>query len=248
MRALIDFDDVPYDTNSDLLYGLAGQVVDHFRVYLDEEQVRRVLQEHQRPLANLVHVQMQDHYWEDDQVEYEVRISRGFTALKETAFAQSEPTMDFRISPVDKSNMGKYLFSGFQRCLYSVAKFQSDSERALSVILDRESEKWFRPAKGQFQIYYQWKGEQPEYQPDFVVETDDGIFMLEAKRRSEMDDLEVLAKRDAAVTWCRHASDYARKTSGKTWSYSLIPHDAIASNMTLVGLVERWGIVPSMLS
>ena len=40
--------------------------------------------------------------------------------------------------PPDKSNMAKYLFGGFQHCLYSVEKFQSDPERRLAVILERE--------------------------------------------------------------------------------------------------------------
>jgi type III restriction enzyme len=34
------------------------------------------------------------------------------------------------------------LFGGFQRCLYSIQKFQSDSERKLAIILDREALKW----------------------------------------------------------------------------------------------------------
>ena len=52
------------------------------------------------------------------------------------------------------------------------AKFQSDQERNLAVILEREAIKWFRPAKGQFQLFYQWNGKQSEYQPDFVAELD----------------------------------------------------------------------------
>ena len=48
--------------------------------------------------------------------------------------------------------MAKYQFGGFKRCLYPVQKFQSDAERKLAVILEREASKWFKPAKGQFQI------------------------------------------------------------------------------------------------
>ena len=241
VAALIEFDDVAYDENADLLYDLAGQVVLHLQGYLDDDGVLGVLRQYQRELASHVHAQMEEHYWEDDTVEYETKVSRGFTALKETAFTQSAPTLDFRNSPAEKSNMGKYLFGGFQHCLYPVAKFDSDTERTLAVILERDALKWFRPAKGQFQIYYRWHGQQPEYQPDFVAETDDGIYLLEPKRKSEMDDSEVLAKRDAAVAWCRRASEYTATYGGKPWTYALIPHDAIASNMTLKGLVERWG-------
>jgi type III restriction enzyme len=38
-----------------------------------------------------------------------------------------------------------------------------------------------------------------EYQPDFVAETMDGIYMLEAKARNDLHDVEVRAKKDAAV-------------------------------------------------
>jgi len=154
--------------------------------------------------------------------------------------AAEEPPLDFHRSPTDKSNMAKYLFGDFNRCLYPVQKFQSDSERKLAVILDREAEKWFRPAKGQFQLFYCWNSDHLEYQPDFVTETTDCIYMLEPKARNEMNDADVQAKKDAAVQWCRHATHHAVSHDGKPWKYLLIPHDAIAENMTLPGLAGRF--------
>jgi Type III restriction enzyme, res subunit len=132
------------------------------------------------------------------------KISRGFTDLKPSAYttAANEPPRDYRHAPMDKSNMARYIFGGFAKCLYPVQKFQSDAERKLSVILEREALKWFRPAKGQFQIYYRWNGEHPEYQPDFVAEMEDTIYMLEPKMSSQMTDPEVLAKKEVAVRWC----------------------------------------------
>ena len=132
--------------------------------------------------------------------------------------------------------MSRYLFIGFKRCLYREEKFQSDAERKLAVILERETEKWFKLAKGQFQIYCKQGADHPEYQPDFVAETPDCIYMLEPKAKNEMEDAVVLAKRDVAVRWCKQASDYAATCRGKSWQYALIPHDAIAENMTLEGL------------
>lgn len=241
VSGLVDFNDIAYDKHSDLLYDLAGQVVRHFCTYLSEDDARKVLRLYQRDIARFVHTQMLAHFWEEA-VDYEVKISRGFTALKPSAYttAADEAPLDYRQSPTDKSNMAKYIFGGFAKCLYSVQKFQSDTERMLSVILEREAIKWFKPAKGQFQIYYRWNGDHPEYQPDFVAESNDVIYMLEPKRRSEMDDAEVLAKKDAAVKWCHHASEYMQSNGGKPWSYVLIPHDAIAQNMTLKGLAERF--------
>jgi type III restriction enzyme len=246
VSGLIDFDDVPYDDNADFLYDLASQTVAHFKSYLSEEDdVRRILRVYQREIARLIHAQMQEHYWED-KVDYEVKINKGFSELKQRAYTQVAglAPLDYRQSPADKSNMSRYLFTGFSRCLYSEEKFQSDSERKLAVILEREAQRWFKPTKGQFQIYYKWGTEHPEYQPDFVAETGDTIYMLEPKARNEMDDAQVLAKKDVAVTWCQHASTHAATYDGKPWKYLLIPHDAIAENMSIKGLAERFSSKP----
>jgi type III restriction enzyme len=241
VSGLVDFDDVSYDDHADLLYELAGQVVKHFHTYLSEEDTRRVLRMYQREIARFVHAQMQQHYWEESG-PLDVQISKGFTELKPSAYtaSASDPILDFHHAPADKSNMAKYLFGGFKHCLYPVQKFQSDSERKLALILDREAEKWFKPAKGQFQLFYKSGAEQLEYQPDFVAEAKSGIYMLEPKARNEMTDPEVLAKRDVAVTWCKHASDHAVTYDGKPWKYALIPHDAIVENMTIDGFASHF--------
>lgn len=243
VSGLVDFDDVSYDDHADLLYDLAGQTVQHFGSYLSSEETRKVLRCYQRDIARFIHVQMRDHFWEEAD-GYEVKISKGFTDLKPSAYsaAAGEPPIDFRQSPSDKSNMSKYLFSGFRRCLYSVQKFDSEAERKLAVILDREATKWLKPAKGQFQIYYRTGVNQQEYQPDFVAETSDTIYMLEPKARNVLDDVEVLAKKNAAVQWCKNATEYAASYGGKPWRYLLIPHDVIAENMTIAGLASSFTV------
>lgn len=242
VSGLVDFDDISYDVHAELLYDLAGQVVRQLKVRLSEDDARKVLRLYQREIARFVHAQMQAHYWEEA-VDYEVVVSKGFTELKPSAYtaAADDQPLDFRQSPAEKSNMAKYLFGSFNRCLYPVQKFQSEAERLLAVILDREAMKWFKPAKGQFQLFYRWNGGHLEYQPDFVGETADAIFMLEPKAQNQMNDPEVLAKKEAAVRWCGQASVYSRSYGGKPWKYALIPHTAIAENMTLVALAEQFG-------
>jgi len=241
VAGLVDFDDISYDDHADLLYDLASQTVRHFQSYLADEDVRKVLRCYQRDIARFIHVQMQEHYWEEA-TGYEVKVSKGFTELKQSAYTYSveEEPADYRVAPADKSNMAKYLFGNFQRCLYPVQKFDSDSERKLAVILERDAIKWFKPAKGQFQIYYKSGADQLEYQPDFVAETNENIYMLEPKMRKELEDPIVIAKKEAAVKWCVNASDHARSYGGKPWRYLLIPHDEIAENITLGGLADRF--------
>jgi type III restriction enzyme len=238
----MDFDDISYDDHADLLYNLAGQTVRHFQSYLPEDETRKVLRCHQKEIARFIHSQMQAHYWEDA-VDYEVTVSKGFSELKESAYSYSvaEAPADYRSSPADKSNMSKYLFGGFERCLYPVQKFDAEGERKLAMILERDALKWFKPAKGQFQIFYRQGANYLEYQPDFVAETSDMILMLEPKASNQMEDPIVIAKKEAAIKWCVNASNHAHSYAGKPWRYVLIPHNEIATNMTLDGLVERFG-------
>jgi len=241
VSGLIDFPDIAYDEHADMLYELAGQVVRHFLSYLSEKEAGHVLSLHQREISRAVHAQMQDHFWKDEAIEYHHEVRQGFTELKESAYtALREAPLDFRVPPADKSNMARYLFGGFSKCLSTVTKFDSDSERKLAVILERESQKWLRPAKGQFQIFYRSGNDHAEYQPDFVAETEDRILMLEPKMATQMKDEVVLAKRDVAIQWCAWASEHARSYSGKPWQYVLIPHDSIIENVTLEFLLKQY--------
>lgn len=241
VSGLIDFPDIAYDEHADFLYELAGQVVRHLQTYLSEKDAGQVLALHQREIARAVHAQMLDHFWKDDTVEYHHEVRQGWTELKESAYtALREAPLDYRVPPADKSNMARYLFGGFAKCLSTVTKFHSDSERKLAVILERESLKWMRPAKGQFQMFYRSGNDHLEYQPDFVAETADRILMLEPKMAPQMQDKDVLAKRDVAIQWCGWASEHAKTYGGKPWYYALIPHDAIAENMTLEFLLRQY--------
>ena len=241
VSGLIDFNDISYDDHADLLYDLAGQTVRHFKSYLGGNDVGKVLRCHQREIARFIHAQMQDYFWEEEG-ELEVKVSCGFTELRQSAYAHlvAEPTADYRISPLDKSNMAKYLFGGFARCLFPSQKFDSEAERRLAVILERDALKWFKPARGQFQIYYRQGTIPMEYQPDFVAETGDTIYMLECKASNQLTDPVVLTKKESALQWCMHASKYNAGHGGKPWYYALLPHDEVAVNMTLEALAKRF--------
>jgi type III restriction enzyme len=217
-------------------------MVNHLKSYLkDEEEVTNVILHHQQQLADSIHSQMIDHYWEKAS-DYEVKISKGFAELKRQAFSvpAAEGILDFRRRPVDVTKIAQLVFGGFKKCLYPVQKFQSDTERVLSIILDRESVKWFKPGRSQFQIYYKWGHDQHEYQPDFVAETNEIIYMLEPKARGDMEDPQVQAKKEAAVLWCERATAHNKAHGGKPWKYLLIPHDIIAEQMTIEGLAGQF--------
>ena len=244
VRELINLDDISYDDHSDLLYDLSGQVVAHLKSYLkDERDVENVLIYYQRPIADLVHAQMLDHQWEKSS-GYEAKVTMGFQKLKEPAYSAvyGQPVKDFRVPIEPLSHTVKYLFGAFKRCLYALQKFHADPERKFAVIADRDGMKWFRPAPGQFQIYYKLGHQEHEYQPDFVVEAADAIYMVETKAKKDMESEEVQKKKDAGVLWCKRATEHTTTNGGKAWKYLLIPHDGVAENMSLEGLVRQYHV------
>jgi type III restriction enzyme len=244
VRCLMDYDDINYDKHAEVLYNLAGQMVAHLTSYLNPEEVVTVLKHSQKRLAEFIYRQMMQHQREEA-TSYTARVTRGFSDLKPCAYTvdSSGNIHNFRNTPENLSKIRQMAFGGFSRCLYPIQKFDSDSERKFSIILESDDQvkKWFKPGRGQFQIFYRDNHQFSEYQPDFVVETEEGIFLCEPKASNEMEDATVLAKRDAAVEWCKHASAHASENEGKPWTYALIPHDAIQTNKSLKAIVDEFG-------
>ena len=233
VSALIGFDDVDYDGTSTLLYKLAGQLVAHLKGYLvTDEKVRNVLVYYQGRLGELVHGQMAAKRHEKV-TGYEVKVLSGHRPLKPATFAvrPSETVRNFRVPVDDKRRITQMIFGGFGKCLYPLQKFDSDSERRLAVLLenDKDVTKWVKPGKGNFQI--QLKGGKM-YEPDFVVEAVHGRYLIEVKRADFVQEADVLAKADAAATWCKHATDHA-SSAGLPWSYTLLPSDMILESRSL---------------
>ncbi|SEQ48129.1 DEAD/DEAH box helicase family protein [Nitrosomonas ureae] len=235
VKKLIDYDNIDYFTQAELLYDLAGQAVAHYQEQnYSENELHEILDTFGSELARLIRAEMMEHFWEEA-TGYEVQVSRGFTELKPCNYTATagQTAHHFRETLTETGRIKQMLFGGFSRCLYPLQKFDSDTERRFSVILERDALKWFKPAKGQFQIYYKLGTEQPEYIPDFVVETDTTIYMVETKARTDVNTQEVQAKASSAARWCKHASDYAAAIGTKTWKYLLVPHDEITESKRL---------------
>src|SRR5690625_7973907 len=115
---------------------------------------------------------MDKHFYEEA-TEYEVEVRSGFTTLKECSYtaAQGQDVKSYRDTVTEVSKIKQLLFSGFQKCLYPIQKFDSDTERRFAIILERDAIKGLKPAKAQFTMYYKQGTEHQEYVPDLLVET-----------------------------------------------------------------------------
>ena len=78
-----------------------------------------------------------------------------------------------------------------------------------------------------------------KYEPDFIVETEDKIYMVETKASNEMDSSSVKEKAAAAVVYCRAVSEWNAANDGKPWEYALISHDEVRLNSSFKYLVSN---------
>ena len=169
-----------------------------------------------------------------------MKATRSFLIPQPTtsASATCKPFRYFHDTVENRLAIRSMLFTGFQKSLYNVLKFDSNPERLFAIVLENDPQvlKWLKPAKGDFRIFH---SHDEEYIPDFVVETADARYLCEPKASNELDDPIVQAKTRAATLWCARATEHA---GGKPWKYVLIPHDAIDESKTLGGLVAGWGV------
>lgn len=246
LKKLFDYDDIPYDEHAELLFDLATQAVNTLAAENDDDVVENILQNQSDAIAKLIHAQLNNHFFEEA-TEYVVDVRSGFSTLRDCAYtiAQDQPVQSYRDTVRDVSRIKQMLFGGFSRCLYPLQKFDSDTERRFAVILERDCEKWFKPAKGQFKMYYKRGSEHPEYVPDFVAETADYVLMIETKSTQHQNqdgswNEEVTEKARSGVKWCSHASEYLAQHGGKPWKYLLIPHDAVKEANSLAYFTQQF--------
>jgi type III restriction enzyme len=242
VRHLMDMSEVDYDSQSELLFKLSGQMVARLRSYLsDDDDVENVLLVHGKDLARFIFEQMKTNYWETP-TDYRATVSRGFQLLRPQAFnvPNDRAVRPFRQPVVPAGDTRKHVFGGFQKCCYPYQRFQSNEEREFAVLIDSNNEadvlRWMKPGAGQFRIEY---ANGHSYEPDFVVETRSQKLIVEIKAANEMNDPTVQEKSRAATKWVERANDHAQENGGKHWAYVLVPHDVVLPSATLKGLLAR---------
>ena len=52
--------------------------------------------------------------------------------------------------------------------------------------------------------------------------------MIETKAEKDLDNDDVQAKKKAAETYCKFATEYTTANGGKPWKYLLIPHTVVS--------------------
>jgi type III restriction enzyme len=140
---------------------------------------------------------------------------------------------------IDESNVTDYLFGNFIKALHHQYKFDSLPEKKFAMVceISPEVQKWLRPAPKQFNLFY---GDNKRYIPDFVVETNEYMYLVEVKGEDKLTDEIVLLKRERAIKYCEVANIYCSKHNLKFWKHLFIPAGQIKSNMSFNYLAARF--------
>ena len=237
---LINFSEIDYDTNADLLHKLARQAVTELESNMKEgEDIKKLMFQWRGLIAGRVYNQMMQHF-RLHEPEYIKPNVRPFTKIEDWNFTTliNAGRKDYRDENFPAVQVPKFVFRGFEKSCHFEYKFDSRTEQTFSYILENDKEviKWLRPAPNQFRIY--WLHNNRIYEPDFIAETEDCIYMIETKAANAVDVAEIQAKSQAAVKYCNYATEYTAEHGGKPWKYVLIPHDKVAKNSSFKGVVS----------
>ena len=216
------------DSISELSYDDADFIIDVVEQYLsqipgDEEEKKKIVRRYAGLIVNDIKKQIYTHMDRKTQdihiVQKDLIVFRKFVKnVKKNGQVRYDKPF------ADRSNIKKYLFTGYKKSYYPANAFDSDTERQFSVILEEDPDviRWIKPPLNQLGLF--WKAGQ-QYNPGFLVETTTGKYMVEVKALNEVNNEEVVSKAREGIRWCTFAS--TADPDHKTWEYRLISDDNI---------------------
>lgn len=228
--------EIDYEKCSTLLFKLISQLCDHYSANHGENGMRNIVMMYKRDITSKLYAQMMQHFYcKNGFLQEEVVGTREYN-LQQT-YNWRETVSLFESFTEDIRNV---LFTGIQKGVFSEAKFDSkDGELTLARVMETDSDviNWLRPHPREFNITY---NHGHAYEPDFVVETEDIIYLVEVKGEDKLNDPDVIAKKERGIQYCAVASRWGKANGYKEWRYLFIPAGQIRSSSTFALLAERF--------
>jgi len=239
VNELINYSDIDYDRINDLLYKLAGQAIKKLSEGKSPEDLKNIVLYHKREIAKYIYTQLKEHFYIMDG-EYEEPEVHPFTHIEPHNFSMytKDSVHHYSETITPTHDIPTKVFGGFKKACHNLYKFDSKAEKDFASILenDKEVKRWLRPAQAQFRLY--WNHNSQRYTPDFVVETENSIYMIEIKAEKDIDNNEVQEKATTGRKFCEEATTFNSQNRGKPWKYVLIPHTAVSLNMSFNSFIN----------
>lgn len=228
--------EIDYEKCSALLFKLITQLCDHYSAQYGENGMRNIVMMYKRDIANKLYAQMMQHFYcTNGFLQEEVVGTKDFNM---------QPTISFRekvgLYEPFTEDIHAVLFTGIKKGVFSEAQFDSkDGELTLARVLETDPDviNWLRPHPQEFNITY---NRNRRYEPDFVVETADIIYLVEVKGEDKLKDPDVIAKKERGVQYCAVASRWGKANGYKEWRYLFIPAGQIKSSSSFAVLADRF--------
>ncbi len=231
--------EIDYESCSDLLKKLISQVINHFASKHTESDTKNIVMMYCKDISNKIYLQMMQHFYRDNTLLREEVMSVSGANKKQTSRYKFECNLYDTFKEKWFGSIKSVLFTGIKKGVFSSAVFDSEQEHILARIMEMDNDvlNWLRPAKTEFNIYY---NHGKRYEPDFVIETKDSIFLTEVKDSSKLNDADVIAKKNRGIQFCKTVSEWAKANNFKEWKYLLIPHDQIRENSSFKNLTTQF--------
>ena len=231
--------EIDYDSQAPLIQKLITQVCYLYEKRYGETGLKNIVTMWKYEIATQIYEQMMkdDHFYcKEGFIQEEVIGTRQYNLPSSYNFQEKCALFDNHSETLKITSI---LFTDIKKGVFPETKFDSSPELELARILEREKTvlKWLRPAPNEFNITYD---RHKKYEPDFVVETENHYYLVEVKAEKNMNDPDVLAKSEQAVSYCKIASNWCRANNYKEWNYILIPHTAIKINSTFEMLAKQF--------
>ena len=241
LSRILRYSDINYGEMKNELMDVVNQVYDYvLNCSSNRQDAINTLDQYSEVFAEHLYKQIQKHIVKEEEVPSSYGEAKVLPFVRIEPINLGERTNYLRKTlneeGVELNQIRRFIFHEFKKACHECYSFDSGSERDFAKLLERDEEvvTWMRPAATQFNIY--WGNGSHRYEPDFVVETKDHIYLVEIKAEDNLATEEVKAKAKAARQYCALATDYTTKHGGKPWDYILISHSKIKSNSTFKGI------------
>lgn len=233
--------EIDYDTYSDLLYDLLTSLIEYLGKKYTGDEIKNIVMYWKRGIADKIYAQMKKHFVSSTPDIIEQITGVSYTIYAPNIVKKSGEKSLSLYTVMDDDEVPKHVFTGFAKALHPEYKFDSNKERRLAIVCESCSEviRWLRPAPKQFNLFY---GNGQRYEPDFVVETADTMYLVEVKGEDRFDSEKNKAKKARAVRYCELATLYCEAHDLKMWKYLYIPAEQIQTNSSFNILAQRFEV------
>ena len=231
--------EIDYERDAELLHELIESLLSFYETKYDDNEVKNIVMMNKNNITTEIYRQMMNNFVRDEGIINEsvytdnpMNLQAGYTySIIKDLFDNYESNRDGKITSV--------LFDGIKKGVFDIAKFDSEPELKFARIIERDEkvQKWLRPAPKEFNITYNGG---KEYEPDFVVEAEDVIYLVEVKGDDRLNDPDVIAKKKKSIEYCKLVSKWAEETNNKKWIHLFIPASVIQSNSTFDYLTDNY--------